>query len=691
MPQPHSKARAATDPDPNAIDPADMIDPDPSAPDPYPDDAAHQAAEEAYWTPEAMAQAVPDGPELGPGGSAVISDGDTASVGDDGNVVSGPAPGDGTPTGPGQSSLAPRRSASPGSGAKAFDLNGHARTVGTFFMDTGALVNGKTHCTGSVVHSPGRNLVLTAGHCGRGFEHARHVVFVPLYDAGKPCSGQPYGCFALKKIFVDPRYKKNTFTTSSNLDFALAVVESSRTSASGRHGRVEDMVGALTLKPTPGYVNDVQVPGYPGAGNPQHRQIRCLDRHADGTVNTRNPLKTGKLPGLHQMRMFCHGYTGGVSGSPWIANYDEEKGTGDVIGNVGGFNGGGDETNHDWVSYSPAYDGQIFHLRADAIRNKKLSTDCWYYTDCNAPNPGKDQRAYQAPADSPGTIGSASTWRHAKFLVSGDFTNESDDHSDLVVVWSDGEVTLYPSDGQGGFLDQRQLRSPKHPGTSWGRAVSITGGDFAGTNRSDIVISWPDGEVTLYTDVTASVAGSPGSFQLEPPSDHWKAAVQITAGRFRSPNHATDLVIRWFDGEMTMLTSVGDKKKLHELEGTANEVILRKADPHWKAMKLMAAGTLSGGQRWDLLAGWVDGELDSYPVSTGKIGAEGRLHTSTGPKDVWHANTSMAMGKFGSWSSTNGKYSDVVVHWIDGETTLYPGSSSTRLGSPARTLVYMGT
>src|SRR5690349_10075162 len=57
--------------------------------------------------------------------------------------------------------------------------------AGTFFW-TDAGGTGRT-CSGSVVRSPGRDLVLSAGHCLKGYSGTspkRHLGFVPQYHDG---------------------------------------------------------------------------------------------------------------------------------------------------------------------------------------------------------------------------------------------------------------------------------------------------------------------------------------------------------------------------------------------------------------------------------------------------------------------------------------------------------------------------
>ncbi|MEV4253070.1 trypsin-like peptidase domain-containing protein [Spirillospora sp. NPDC049652] len=226
------------------------------------------------------------------------------------------------------------------------------RQVGTFFFDSESM-GGNTSCTGSVVHTPTRDLVLTAGHCALALKDSALPIFVPKYKDRSSAADQPYGIFPMKEEpYVDDRYTANSKGADSDLDLAFVRV------GPNDEGRLpEQAVGALNFMPTTGYSHRVRVIGYPGKGtiNPGHQPIYC-------------DVTTSRAPRFHQMKMYCKGYFNGVSGGPWI-----ENGT-DIIGSVGGYNGGGDDANDDWVTYAPIYGYaavSLFH-RAIAGRTHAL-------------------------------------------------------------------------------------------------------------------------------------------------------------------------------------------------------------------------------------------------------------------------------------------------------------------------------
>ncbi|MFD5410983.1 trypsin-like serine peptidase [Streptomyces nojiriensis] len=231
-------------------------------------------AEEEYWTAERMAAAVPVDDARGRG------------------TVGGPA-------GPNNTTLSDAPSGTPT--GTYFD---GMPMVGTFFYQENQIGNANTSCTGSVVRSAGKSMVLTAGHCADGMKKpTSHAIFVPQYRHGTAARAQPHGIFPVKAkgIYIDPRYEHNSKGAVSDLDFAFAfaLVEPNA------KGQVEDVTGALTFTPVSTYEHNVTVVGYPSNSsvNKSHKALRCA-------------VPTSRLGGFRQMQMLCNGFYSGVSGGP---------------------------------------------------------------------------------------------------------------------------------------------------------------------------------------------------------------------------------------------------------------------------------------------------------------------------------------------------------------------------------------
>jgi V8-like Glu-specific endopeptidase len=180
-------------------------------------------------------------------------------------------------------------------------------------------------CTGSVVHSAGGNLVLTAAHCLAG---ASKMAFVPGF-AG---DAAPNDVWTADAVYLDPRW---TTGKDPHADYAIARVNNQA------GGSVESRVGlALTLGTAPPPGSHVAIMGYPSGvgGSP----IGC---------QTSTAVTDSGYPSLA-----CEGLVGGTSGAPWISGTT-------VTGLIGGLEGGGCAEN---VSYSAPFDDHVPQLLARA-------------------------------------------------------------------------------------------------------------------------------------------------------------------------------------------------------------------------------------------------------------------------------------------------------------------------------------
>ncbi|WP_330296985.1 trypsin-like serine peptidase [Streptomyces sp. NBC_00503] len=159
-------------------------------------------------------------------------------------------------------------------------------------------VTGDHFCTATVVHSPGRNLIVTAGHCLlAGKVAGKGAIFAPAYADGKA----PNGTWKIEEVFEDTQWAENT-----NDDFDLAFARLAP-DASGRN--IEDVTGAAVLDTTGRSGEEVTVTGYPA------------DRKVARTCTSRAIRDTPT-----EQRFDCADFPGGTSGSAWIA------GDGKIIG-----------------------------------------------------------------------------------------------------------------------------------------------------------------------------------------------------------------------------------------------------------------------------------------------------------------------------------------------------------------------
>ncbi|WP_143570506.1 trypsin-like serine peptidase [Streptomyces acidiscabies] len=505
-------------------------------------------------------------------------------------------------------------------------------TVGTFFFDSKPLGGKSTFCTGSVVHTAAKDIVLTAGHCGTGLQKATHRIFVPRYVSGKPAASQPYGVFPVTRVYIDPRYVSNTKKPVSDLDLAFT-----QTAPNSRGKRLEDVTGALTFTATAtGYTQRVTVLGYPSAEkvNPRHNPIRC-------------PVTTQRLPGYGQLKMACTGFYGGVSGGPWIKDYDPAKGTGKVIGATGGYNGGGNDANDDWVTYAPLFGKDAQALFNDAAAHRAVGARPPYKT-------------LVLPDFAP------AVWKHAVGMTAGYFTGGSPGgsrHMDLIVRWDDGRVSLY----QGGdtthpFTAEYQLAPSK---SIWADAVSLTTVNTGG-KTDGLAVRWTDGEMTLYP--TVDPQGFHGEKQLAPPQTAlWRDTVQLmTGGRFTPGGNRDDLLVTFKDGHVSLYADLATN-------GLSDQTQITAKNTTWPHAGQLTTATVTSSPTDDVIVRWSDGETTLYPGLTAQaLPAETQLQP---PNSPWKNATLVTAGAFTANTTAN----DVIVRWTDGHVSLFTGTDTKGL------------
>jgi V8-like Glu-specific endopeptidase len=209
----------------------------------------------------------------------------------------------------------------------------------------GVLLHGNTHfCTGSVLQSPGHDLVMTAAHCVTG--NGTGISFAPEY--GGSSGRMPYGRWQVTAAFVDPRWKSHGDPAA---DFAILRV-ASRVIGGHRHN-IEDLTGGNRLAINRPYRAWVRVTGYDGG---------------DLTHNN-SPLTCSawtRYFAPNQRELDCGPLAGGTSGSPYVMSYNPGHQTGDLIGVLGGYKQGGCSAA---VSYAAQFDQSTEHLYQRATRS----------------------------------------------------------------------------------------------------------------------------------------------------------------------------------------------------------------------------------------------------------------------------------------------------------------------------------
>ncbi|MGW5863463.1 trypsin-like serine peptidase [Streptomyces sp. NPDC055239] len=209
-------------------------------------------------------------------------------------------------------------------------------------------------CGGTVVPSPGKNLVASAAHCFDSGGRQEKLVFVPQHSAK---SLMPHGVYPIEKghIFKDPGY---TGTRKSEEDFTDVDVAFLATEPRGDGKEVEDVVGAIPMGFNAGFHHTVLAIGYPylyggGSYKPKQDPLSCTTptkKYTTGDVRDGG----GRLwRGGTFTEVDCDGYVGGTSGGPFITAGGEPP---RLIGVTGGWMTGGHSAD---TSYSSYFDGDV--------------------------------------------------------------------------------------------------------------------------------------------------------------------------------------------------------------------------------------------------------------------------------------------------------------------------------------------
>jgi V8-like Glu-specific endopeptidase len=211
------------------------------------------------------------------------------------------------------------------------DIAGTPAVGALFTMTAGKL--GRHFCTASVVHSPDRDLVITAAHCVT--RTSGGVAFVPGYDNGST----PYGIWNVTRVYVD-----RSWSSSSDPDDDFAFLQVSQPDSIVP---IEDVTGAERLGTGTSARQLVDVVGYPDSANVP---ISCRNW-------TSQPMSD-------QLEFDCGGYTDGTSGGPFLARVNPLTGQGTVIGVIGGYEQGGFTPQ---ISYSSMFGANVAALYQAAV------------------------------------------------------------------------------------------------------------------------------------------------------------------------------------------------------------------------------------------------------------------------------------------------------------------------------------
>ena len=159
--------------------------------------------------------------------------------------------------------------------------------------------DGDYTCSGTAVNSPGRSLVVTAGHCVYLFgEWSVNFMFVPGYRDGR----SPFGRWAATKLRAPPEW-----VAAENISFDIGMVTVSR-NLSGRG--VQDVVGARGIGFNQPRDQTYTSFGYPAEPPFDGESLQACRSRYQGDDPSTGPPRT--------MRITCD-MNGGASGGGWVS------------------------------------------------------------------------------------------------------------------------------------------------------------------------------------------------------------------------------------------------------------------------------------------------------------------------------------------------------------------------------------
>ncbi|MBB5119132.1 hypothetical protein AF335_15515 [Streptomyces eurocidicus] len=199
---------------------------------------------------------------------------------------------------------------------------------------------------------------------------------------------------------------------------------------------------------------------------------------------------------------------------------------------------------------------------------------------------------------------SGSGWKGAKTVSGGNFAGSGSDG--LMVSWESGEVTWFSHVDQNGFSKEEQLRPAN---TTWKEYAKLTAvGKYTGNAlRDDVLVVWQDGSISLFPDLGTNKLK--GEIQLQKALPVGTYIAQISAGEFTG-KATSDLLIRWKNGAASIFPGVTPSAKpFHD------EIPFRPVDSAWKNTLSVTAGAFAANNRpADVLVRWNDGNLGLYPA-----------------------------------------------------------------------------
>ncbi|MBY8881584.1 FG-GAP-like repeat-containing protein [Actinacidiphila acidipaludis] len=191
------------------------------------------------------------------------------------------------------------------------------------------------------------------------------------------------------------------------------------------------------------------------------------------------------------------------------------------------------------------------------------------------------------------------TWASMRLMTSGNFTDSKDDNADIVAIWNDGTAHLYTGDGRGHIAAAGQLIG----GGTWLSVSQIAAADFTGDGHTDLLAIWNDGSVHIYPGDGNGHIGSAGPNIWN--DNSWKTMRLLGAGDYNNDGHADLLGVWGSSGDLYLYNGDGNGHLTQGVQMTFKE-------GSWATVKGIVPGDFTDDGLTDLVAVWGDGTIHLY-------------------------------------------------------------------------------
>lgn len=264
----------------------------------------------AHWTPERLASAKPyqpaDAPAQADSGQAQPEDqlGQGARP-----VASSDGQGASPVSGSSSSSTDPEGTTDPVAPQATSNGTPETRINGKLFFDGYGVDN--AYCSASVVNTPTKRVVITAGHCVYDQEAGgwmKNVVFVPDYDLNGP-DPDPAGIWTARSLRTFDAWIADNYSYTNDVGFVTL------NDGGDLNQPVAEAVGGYGIAWGGSYEYQATIFGYP-SNHPEGRYSMYICQ--DSVFRSAPP----GIPDQEMNSVDACNYGPGASGGPWVFRYD---------------------------------------------------------------------------------------------------------------------------------------------------------------------------------------------------------------------------------------------------------------------------------------------------------------------------------------------------------------------------------